>query len=59
MSIIYYQFKGAIDFDTITFDGPEISVFDAKREILVAKKLKGNDFDLVVSQAGTGEGTSK
>lgn len=56
MSQIYYKFKSAKDYDNITFDGLGISVFDAKKEILVAKRLKGNDFDIVVSHAESGEG---
>ncbi|GBC04691.1 hypothetical protein RclHR1_05810003 [Rhizophagus clarus] len=55
MSQIYYKFKSAKDYDNITFDGLGISVFDAKKEILTAKKLKGNDFDIVVSHAESGE----
>ncbi|CAG8434192.1 8474_t:CDS:10 [Funneliformis mosseae] len=45
----------AKDYDNITFDGLGISVFDAKKEILTAKKLKGNDFDIVVTHAESGE----
>jgi protein MPE1 len=56
MSQIYYKFKSAKDYDHITFDGLGISVFDAKKEILTAKKLKGNDFDIVISHAESGEG---
>ncbi|CAG8443280.1 8250_t:CDS:10, partial [Scutellospora calospora] len=48
-------FKSAKDYDTLTFDGLGISVFDAKKEILTAKKLKGNDFDIIVSHAESGE----
>ena len=56
MSQIYYKFKSAKDYDNITFDGLGISVFDAKKEILTAKKLKGNDFDIVITHAESGEG---
>ncbi|CAG8560673.1 13376_t:CDS:10 [Dentiscutata erythropus] len=56
ISQIYYKFKSAKDYDTLTFDGLGISVFDAKKEILTAKKLKGNDFDIIVSHAESGEG---
>ncbi|KAG9293000.1 hypothetical protein G9A89_016362 [Geosiphon pyriformis] len=47
--------NSAKDFDNLTFDGLGITVFDAKKEILTAKKLKGNDFDIVVSHAESGE----
>lgn len=56
MSVIYYKFKSAKDYDTVTFDGISLSVFDLKHEIMVSKKLgKGTDFDLSVSNAQTGE----
>ncbi|CAH1767010.1 10236_t:CDS:2 [Entrophospora sp. SA101] len=54
-SQLYYKFKSAKDYDSITFDGLGISVFDVKKEILIAKKLKGNDFDLVISHAESSE----
>jgi hypothetical protein len=60
MSQVYYKFKAAKDFDTATFDGTSISAFDLKRQIMLAKKLgKGTDFDLVISNAQSGEGFSK
>jgi len=56
MSVIYYKLKSAKDYDTVTFDGISLSVFDLKHEIMVSKKLgKGTDFDLSVSNAQTGE----
>ncbi|KAJ3016752.1 hypothetical protein HKX48_003883 [Thoreauomyces humboldtii] len=56
MSVVFYKFKSAKDYDTCTFDGTNISVFDLKREILVAKKLgKGTDFDLAVYHAQTND----
>jgi hypothetical protein len=57
MSQIYFKFKAAKDFDTATFDGTSISAFDLKRQIMLTKKLgKGTDFDLVISNAQSGEG---
>ncbi|KNC98149.1 cleavage polyadenylation factor subunit MPE1 [Spizellomyces punctatus DAOM BR117] len=56
MSIVFYKFKSAKDYDTCTFDGTNISVFDLKREIMQAKKLgKGTDFDLMIYNAQTNE----
>ncbi|KAJ3280691.1 hypothetical protein HK104_000467, partial [Borealophlyctis nickersoniae] len=56
MSFVYYKFKSAKDYDTCTFDGTSISVFDLKKEIMVQKKLgKGTDFDLGVYNAQTNE----
>ncbi|RKO86610.1 DWNN domain-containing protein [Blyttiomyces helicus] len=56
MSVVFYKFRSAKDYDTITFDGNGISVFDLKREIMVAKKLgKGTDFDLAIYNAQTND----
>lgn len=58
MSKIFYKFNAAKDFDAIVFDGTSLSVFDLKREIMLAKKLgKGLDFDLAISDAQSKEGT--
>ena len=52
MSLVFYKFKSAKDFDKCTFDGSGISVFDLKREIMISKKLgKGTDFDLFLYNA--------
>ncbi|KAK9687084.1 Protein mpe1 [Basidiobolus ranarum] len=56
MSVVYYKFKSAKDYDICTFDGTGISVFDLKKEIIMAKKLgKGTDFDLAIYNAQTDE----
>ncbi|ORY35195.1 DWNN-domain-containing protein [Rhizoclosmatium globosum] len=56
MSIVFYKFKAAKDFDQAVFDGLGISVFDLKKEIMVKKKLgKGLDFDLLVFNAQTND----
>ncbi|KAK9766236.1 Protein mpe1 [Basidiobolus ranarum] len=56
MSVVYYKFKSAKDYDVCTFDGTGISVFDLKKEIIQAKKLgKGTDFDLAIYNAQTNE----
>lgn len=57
MSQIHYKFKSSKDYDSATFDGHSISVFDLKREILLAKGLKGPD-DLALTHAESGEGKS-
>lgn len=57
MSVVYYKFKSAKSYDTCTFDGTGIAVFDLKKEIMVSKKLgKGTDFDLGIYNAQTNEG---
>ena len=60
MSKIFYKFKAAKDFDAAIFDGTSLSVFDLKREIMIAKKLgKGTDFDLSIHDAQTDEGKQR
>ena len=57
---IHYKFKSAIAYDTITFDGPYISVTELKKNIFEQKKLgKATDFDLQITNAQTGEGTAR
>jgi E3 ubiquitin-protein ligase RBBP6 len=54
---IHYKFKSAIDYDTITFGGPHISVADLKKAIVQQKKLgKAISFDLLITNAQTNEG---
>jgi hypothetical protein len=55
MSQVHYKFKSSRDYDSATFDGHSISVFDLKKEILLAKGLKGPD-DLALTHAESGEG---
>ncbi|KAI6113022.1 DWNN domain-containing protein [Pisolithus sp. B1] len=53
-SCVFYRFKSQKDESRITFDGTGISVFDLKREIILANNLgKANDFDLYVYDAST------
>ncbi|KAI1321798.1 E3 ubiquitin-protein ligase rbbp6 [Mortierella claussenii] len=54
MSQVHYKFKSSKDYDSATFDGHSISVFDLKKEILIAKGLKGPD-DLQLTHAESGE----
>jgi DWNN domain len=59
MSVVFYKFRSSRDYDTITFDGTGISVFDLKRDIMQNKKLgKGTDFDLCLYNAQTNDGMS-
>jgi E3 ubiquitin-protein ligase RBBP6 len=57
-SVIHYKFKNAAKkWDTITFDGPVIAVSELKKIITTTKKLgKSDDFDLLITNAQTGEG---
>ncbi|KAG6821425.1 hypothetical protein H0H93_010149 [Arthromyces matolae] len=48
-SSVFYKWGSRKDESRVTFDGTGISVFDLKREIIVANNMaKANDFDLVV-----------
>lgn len=56
-SSVFYRFKSRKDESRVNFDGTGVSVFDLKKEIIVANGLsKANDFDLVVLDASTEEG---
>jgi len=47
--MIYYKFKSQKNLSQIIFDAPSISVFDLKREIILANKLgNGREFDLIM-----------
>lgn len=53
---VYYKFKSARDYDSISMDGPFISVGTLKEKIFESKHLgRGTDFDLVVTNAQTNE----
>ncbi|KAK9314380.1 DWNN domain-containing protein [Lipomyces starkeyi] len=56
MSFVYYKFRSQREPLRVTFDGTGISVFDLKREIILANKLgDGTDFDLSIYNADTNE----
>ncbi|KAK9716343.1 hypothetical protein RND81_06G227100 [Saponaria officinalis] len=53
---VYYKFKSAKDYDSISIDGHFISVASLKERIFESKHLgRGTDFDLVVTNAQTNE----
>jgi protein MPE1 len=55
-SSVFYRFKSQRDESRITFDGTGISVFDLKKEIILANNLsKATDYDLhLYTQSGDG-----
>ena len=56
-SSVFYKFKSQRDESRVTFDGTGISVFDLKKEIVIAHNLgKANDFDLVIFDRSSNEG---
>ncbi|KAI0305857.1 DWNN-domain-containing protein [Multifurca ochricompacta] len=55
-SSVFYKFKSQRVESRVTFDGTGISVFDLKKDIILANNLgKANDFDLVVFDSSSGE----
>lgn len=58
-SSVFYKFKSSRDESKVTFDGTGISVFDLKKEIILANNLgKANDFDLAIFDSSSNEGMS-
>lgn len=54
---VYYKFKSAKDYDSISIDGHFITVASLKEKIYESKQLgRGTDYDLVVTNAQTNEG---
>jgi protein MPE1 len=59
-SSVFYKFKSQREESKVSFDGTGISVFDLKKEIILANNLgKSSDFDLVVFDGSSGEGLSQ
>jgi len=58
-SSVFYKFKSQREESKVSFDGTGISVFEIKKEIILANNLgKSSDFDLVVFDGSSGEGLS-
>lgn len=56
-SSVFYKFKSQRDESRVTFDGTGISVFDLKRDIILANNLgKANDFDLFIYDGASNQG---
>ena len=56
-SAVYYKFKSQKEPSKVLFDGTGISIFDLKKEILLANKLSdtADSFDLIISNPDTKE----
>ncbi|KAK7687897.1 hypothetical protein QCA50_009116 [Cerrena zonata] len=55
-SSVFYKFKSQRDESRVTFDGTGISLFDLKKEIIIANNLgKANDFDLAIFDRSSNE----
>lgn len=56
-SSVFYKWASRKDESRVTFDGTGITVFDLKREIILANNLvKGVDFDVHVYDTATKQG---
>lgn len=54
---VYFKFKSAKEYDSLSIDGHFISVGNLKDKIVEKKNLgRGTDFDLLISNAQTDEG---
>lgn len=57
MSSIHYKLRSSLDYDTLTFDGPSISLSDLRDSIMLQKKFgKTSDLTLEITNAQTKEG---
>lgn len=57
MSSVHYKFRSSLEYDTLSFDGPSISLSDLRDGIMVQKKIgKSSDYTLEVTNAQTKEG---
>ncbi len=56
-SSVFYKFNSRRDESRVTFDGTGISVFDLKRDIILANNMgKANDFDLYIYDSTSKQG---
>src|SRR5438445_10719736 len=56
-SSVFYRWASRKDESRVTFDGTGISIFDLKREIILANNLsKANDFDLHIYDTTSKQG---
>ncbi len=56
-SSVYYKFKAQREESKISFDGTGISVFDLKKEVILANNLKDNrDVDLLLYDPSSNQG---
>ena len=59
-SSVYYKFKSQRDESRVTFDGTGISVFDLKKEIILANNLqKATDLDIALLDPSNDQGETR
>lgn len=55
MSCVHYKFSSKLNYDTVTFDGVNITLSDLKRQIMGRERLKAVDCGLQITNAQTKE----
>ncbi|XP_033887472.1 E3 ubiquitin-protein ligase RBBP6-like isoform X3 [Acipenser ruthenus] len=55
MSCVHYKFSSKLNYDTVTFDGLNITLCDLKKQIMGRERLKAVDCDLQITNAQTKE----
>uniref|UniRef100_A0A5F8GUR5 DWNN domain-containing protein n=1 Tax=Monodelphis domestica TaxID=13616 RepID=A0A5F8GUR5_MONDO len=55
MSGVHYKFSSQLNYGTVIFEGPHISVCDLKKQIMKKEKLKAPNCELHISNADTKE----
>ncbi|XP_072705303.1 E3 ubiquitin-protein ligase RBBP6-like [Ciconia boyciana] len=55
MSCVHYKFSSKLNYDTVTFNGLHISLYDLKRQIISREKLKAANCALQITNAQTKE----
>ncbi|XP_042168512.1 E3 ubiquitin-protein ligase RBBP6-like [Oncorhynchus tshawytscha] len=55
MSCVHYKFSSKLNYDTVTFDGLNITLADLKRQIMGRERLKAVDCGLQITNAQTKE----
>ncbi|XP_056677006.1 E3 ubiquitin-protein ligase RBBP6-like [Monodelphis domestica] len=55
MSCVHYKFSSQLNYGTVIFEGPHISVCDLKKQIMKKEKLKAPNCELHISNADTKE----
>lgn len=51
MTHVHYKFSSKLNYNTVVFDGPNITLSELKRLIMTREKLRANDCDLQITNA--------
>uniref|UniRef100_A0A3B4AES4 DWNN domain-containing protein n=1 Tax=Periophthalmus magnuspinnatus TaxID=409849 RepID=A0A3B4AES4_9GOBI len=58
MTHVHYKFSSKLSYNTVVFDGVNITVSDLKRLIMSREKLRAADCDLQITNAQTKQGNT-